>query len=125
MSILPASRSGHQFGAFIVQAAAPHIDRLDALLAALLHRLDMAVHQQLVVLHQPAERPQRQADGGERRTGGIAHVEHQPALLDRQMQRVRRRGGSLPVSGAKWFAAARSATACARSASMNGERLVG
>ena len=46
----------------VVQATTSHIDRLDTFRTPFFDRLDMAVHQQLVVLHQPAERSQRQSD---------------------------------------------------------------
>src|SRR5580658_2556106 len=56
----------HQFRALVVQAAPAHVDRLDPRLAAFLNRLDVAVHQHLVILHEAPERAQSQADGGQR-----------------------------------------------------------
>src|ERR1700722_20569772 len=52
----------HQRGAFVVQSSAAHVDRLDALRMPFLHRLDVAVHQQVIVLHQPTKWTESQAD---------------------------------------------------------------
>src|SRR5271166_1839231 len=86
---LPRQTLRHQLRAFVVQAAPPHVDGLNALFTSFLDRLDVAIDQHLVVLHQPAERSQRQADGGQRTVGSIADIENQTAFQNGKMQRVR------------------------------------
>ncbi len=85
ISTRPLQPLHHQRCALVVQAATAHVDRLDARLAAVLHGVRVAVDQQLVVLDQPAERPQRQAKCRQRtscasRTSNISR----PSTIDRR-----------------------------------------
>ena len=106
---------GQQLRALVVQAAPAHVDRLDArLVAAFGDRLLMAVDDHVVVLDQPAERPERQRHRPHRRVQRVADVEDQPAVAHAEMQRE---GPARHADGSKRLPPSRSATAWRRSAS--------
>jgi hypothetical protein len=77
-----------QLGAFVVQAAPAHVDRLDLARRRGADRLVVAVADQEIVLHDAAQRREREQMRHQRRAVLAPDVEHQPVLADRKMQHV-------------------------------------
>ncbi len=75
-------------GALVVQAAAAHVDRLDALGAALLDGEHVAVDEELVVLDDAAERAEGEDDRRQWRVGFVTDIEDETAFLDREVKDV-------------------------------------
>ena len=72
--------------AVIVEAAPAHVDCLDAARRRRLDRFEIAAADQEIVLHDLAERRQREAEHGALHLTVIGDVEHQPVVLDREVQ---------------------------------------
>ena len=83
---LAAEPLAQQFGAFVVQAAAPHVDRLDAARRSGADRLVVGVADQEVVLDDAPQLLQRQIEVGQRRIAGIAHLESEARAVDLQVE---------------------------------------
>ena len=71
-----------------MQAAPPHVDRLDPLGPTFLDGQHMAVDEHLIILDQAAEWAERQHDGRQRGIVRAADVEDKAAFLDGEMERV-------------------------------------
>jgi len=73
-----------QFGAVIVEAAAGHVDRLDAAGAVAAHRLEVGIADREIVADRPAEAGEPDPDRVERIALGIGHHDREPPFLDPQ-----------------------------------------
>src|SRR5579871_636595 len=81
--------------AFVVQRAPAHVERFDAVRRRGADRRVIAVADREIVLHDAAERRQRQHMGDDRRAVGGADVEHQAIARNAELQCV----GALVVAG--------------------------
>jgi hypothetical protein len=75
--------------ALVMQPAARHVERLDAIRRRGADRRVIAVADGVIVLDQPSQRREREEMRNDRRTVGTPDVEHQAASGDAQMQRKR------------------------------------
>src|SRR5579863_6064532 len=73
----------------VVQGAAAHVERLDAVRRRGADRRVVAVADHEIILHDPAERRQREEMRDYRRTVALADIEHQPAAVDAEIERIR------------------------------------
>src|SRR5260221_8705219 len=75
-----------QFRSLVVQAASPHIDRLDLRRAGPLDGGEIALADEEVVLDDAAERGKRQGDPLPRNIVGAADVENEAVVLDGEVE---------------------------------------
>ena len=73
-----------QFGALVVEAAAGHVDRLDAAGAVAAHGFEIGIADREIVADRAAEAGEPDADDAQVRAGRIGQEDGEPALLDSQ-----------------------------------------
>ena len=86
VSILPSSRFCNSRGAFVVQGAARHVQRLDLVRRRGADGLVIVFADQEIILHHLAQRRQRQQHLAVRRAVFQRDVQHQPVFLQPQGQ---------------------------------------